>query len=107
MKIKLAEALLKRKELQERVDRLRSLQHADFAELKIKRVNVTESTDEVRASVPYFSMQQLTHAFDTAAKNLRLVDAAIQQANWTTEIEVDDVVVADYVDPYVKDDKAA
>ena len=103
MKIKLAEALLRRKELSEQVDRLRGINQRELFEVKAKRINVTESIDDVTAQVPKISFQQVTHAFDEHARNLRLVDAAIQQANWTTEIDVDEKVMAPYVDPYVKD----
>lgn len=102
MEIKLAEALLRRKELQEKVDRLRNINVKDLFEIKVKRTNVTESVDDIVAQVPKISFQQITHAFDWHAKALRQVDAAIQQANWTTVLEVDDEAVKDYVDPYVK-----
>ena len=101
--IKLAEALLRRKELNDQVDRLKPIQVQGLFETKAKRVNVTDSVDDLTAQVPKISMQQATHAFDWHAKQLRKVDAAIQQANWTTQIDVDDEVMADYVDPYVKD----
>lgn len=104
-KLKLAEALLLRKELQEKVDRLRPMDRDGMFEVKMQRKAVTDSVDDIIAAVPRISMQQVTHAFDAHAKRLRKVDAAIQQANWATEIEVDDEVVADYVDPYVEDKK--
>lgn len=103
MKIKLAEALLRRKELSEQVERLRAINVNELFVVKAKRVNVTDSVDDLTAQVPKISIQQVTHAFDDHARNLRMVDAAIQQANWTTEIDVDEKVMAPYVDPYVKD----
>jgi MoxR-like ATPase len=104
MEIKLAEALLRRKELQDKVARLTAIKEKDIVEVKMKRKRVTDDVDDIIASVPKISMQQLTHAYDSAAKALRLVDAAIQQANWTTGIEVDRLVMDDYVDPYVKEE---
>lgn len=94
--IKLAEALLRRKELQGKVDRLRALKESDFVQFKVKRINVTESVDEVRAQVPMFDVGELTKEFDFHARQLRLVDAAIQQANWTTEIVVPESVLKDF-----------
>jgi len=96
--IKLAEALLRRKELQGKVDQLARVKQEDFSEFKVQRVKVTDGTDEIRASVPKVTMNQVTAAYDWHSRQLRLVDAAIQQANWATEIEVRDSVVDDYVE---------
>ena len=96
MKVKLAEALLRRKELQEKVDQLQHIKQSDIAEMKVKRVNVADSIDEVTALVPKVSVAQITAAYDWHARQLRLVDAAIQQANWTAEIDVGDTVMQDY-----------
>lgn len=103
MKVRLAEALLRRKELQEKVDQLRPINKEGLFETRIRRQNVTENVDDVAATVPKISMQQVAHAFDWHAKQLRRVDAAIQQANWNTELDVDQEVMADYVDPYHKE----
>ena len=103
MKVKLAEALLRRKELQEKVDALRNLNVDNLFEIRVQRKQVTEGVDDVVAKVPKISMNQVTHAFDWHAKQLRRVDAAIQQANWNTDIDVDQVVMGDYEDPYVKE----
>lgn len=102
MKIKLAEALLRRKELQQKVTQLEKINTDKLFEVRVQRKNVTESIDDVVAAVPKIGMEQATHAYDTHAKRLRLIDAAIQQANWTTEIDIADEVMADYVDPYIK-----
>lgn len=101
MKVKLAEALLRRKELQQKVDQLRAITENDIVEVKTGRKPAHEGIDDIIAQVPKISMKQLTHAYDWHAKQLRLTDAAIQQANWTVEIELDGSM-DDYVDPYVK-----
>ena len=103
MKIKLAEALLRRKELQEAVDRLRKINTDDLFVVKTGRKQAHEGIDDIIASVPKVSLQQVTHAFNWHAKQLRRVDAAIQQANWVTEIDLDAECMEDHVDPYVKD----
>lgn len=103
MEIKLAEALLRRKELQGQVDRLRPLNQRELYEVRVERRNVSESIDDIAVKVPKISMQQVTHAFDWHAKQLRKIDAAIQQANWTANVAVDQEVMADYIDPYVKE----
>lgn len=101
--VKLAELLLLRKELQQKVDRLRPIGQRTMYETKTGRGKCEEGFNDMIAEVPKISFQQFTHAYDTAAKNLRLVDAAIQQANWTCEVEIDADAIKDYVDPYVED----
>jgi hypothetical protein len=96
MKIKLAEALLRRKELQNKVDVLQHIKDKDLFEIKAQRKAISESLDDVIAQVPKLTASQVTAEFDWHSRQLRLVDAAIQQANWTTEIEVAQSVVEDY-----------
>ena len=94
--MKLAEALLRRKELQGKVDRIDQIRKADLFEIKIKRQMVTESIEDIQAQVPKLTLSEVTKEYDFYAKRLRLVDAAIQQANWTTEM--------DLMDPCVNED---
>jgi len=96
MKIKLAEALLRRKELQGKVDILKQIKDKDLFEVKVSRQSVSEGIDNIVAQVPLLKVSQVTSEFDWHARQLRFVDAAIQQANWTTEIEVNDTVLQDY-----------
>ena len=99
MKIKLAEALLRRKELQGKVDAVKHIKETAFFEVRAKRVNVTESLDDIVANVPTLTASQVTAEYDWHARQLRLVDAAIQQANWTTEIDVAKDSMGDYAAP--------
>ena len=94
--VKLAEALLRRKELQQKVDQIRSIKDKDLFEVKAQRRQVTESIDDIVAQVPKVTLSQVTQEYDFYAKQLRLVDAAIQNANWNTEIELGDSVMSDY-----------
>lgn len=96
MKVKLAEALLRRKELQGKVDILQQIKDKDLFEVKARRQNVSESIDEVIAQVPKLTASQVTSEFDWHARQLRLVDAAIQQANWTTEVDIKETVMTDF-----------
>jgi len=98
MQVKLAEALLRRKELQDKLNVLKQIDQKGLFELRVKRVNVTENIDEVTANVPKITAAQVTKAYDWHAKQLRLVDAAIQQANWSTVVEVGQSM-ADYEEP--------
>ena len=97
--MKLAEALLLRKELQQKVDRLRAIDQRDLFETKTGRKQASEGIDDIIAQVSKVSFQQFTHCFDWHAKQLRRVDAAIQQANWSVDVDADS---SDYVDPYIK-----
>lgn len=96
---KLAECLLRRKELQDKVVTLKSINVPDYWEIKAKRVKVSDSIDDLKLQVPLIDVKQVTAALDWHSKQLRLVDGAIQQANWTTQVEVADTVMQDYVEP--------
>jgi len=98
MKVKLAEALLRRKELNEKVDQLKKINVQGLFEVKAQRKNVTENIDDIIVSVPKITLAQVAAGHDWYAKQLRLIDAAIQQANWTTEIEVGTDVMKDYTE---------
>lgn len=99
MQVKLAEALLRRKELQAKVDQLKTIKDKDLFEVKGRRTKVTDEIDDLVLQVPLLSQAEVLGAYDWHAKQLRLVDAAIQQANWTTEIGVDASVMEDYKAP--------
>ena len=96
MKIKLAEALLRRKELNEKVEQLKKINVAGLFEVKVQRKNVTENLDDVIAQVPKITLNKVAAGFDWYAKQLRLIDAAVQQANWVTEIDVPSDTMQDY-----------
>lgn len=96
MKVKLAEALLRRKELQQKVDVLKSIKDKDLFEVRARRQQVADGIDDIVAQVPKLTASQVTKEYDWHARQLRLVDAAIQQTNWTAEVEVQDTVMADY-----------
>jgi len=102
--VKLAEALLRRKELQEKVEQLRAINNSDLIKIGINRKKVTEDIDEIVSSVPIVSISEVTRAYDWHARRLREVDAAIQQANWSTAITVPDDVMKDYEPPEMLDD---
>jgi len=94
MQIKLAEALLRRKELAEKINIVRQIKDAQLIyQIRNKRINVTENTDNLDVDFPKLTLSQVTAEYDFVAKQLRLVDALIQQANWTTSLEVDPMVM--------------
>jgi len=102
MKLKLAEALLRRKELQGKVDRINVVKQTDLFETKVQRRQAHEGIDDVIAAIPKLTLAEVTAEYDFYAKQLRLIDAAIQQANWTTEIECKDGILDDYPLPEKK-----
>jgi len=94
--IKLAEALLRRKELQEKVQQLKNIQHTNLFEIKAQRRQVTDNVDDIVLQVPKLYAKQVTEEYDYYARALRLIDAAIQQTNWTAPVEIP----ADTLDNY-------
>jgi len=94
--MKLADALLRRKELQQKVDQLRPIREGDVYESIVTRKQVNDSYDDIVGKVPKLELRQVTQEYDWYANKLRLIDAAIQQLNWTTDISVTDLVWADY-----------
>ena len=99
MKIKLAEALLRRKELNDKVAQLKQINVQGLFEVKARRKNVSENIDDIVAEVPKIKLSQVAAGYDYYAKQLRLIDAAIQQANWVTEIDIPEGVMDNYIDP--------
>ncbi len=98
-RIKLAEALLRRKELQEKVTQLGEVKNPDLYVMIFDRKKATEDLDDIAARVPRATYPQITAAFDFYSKQLRLIDGVIQQSNWTTEIELPvGATLADYTE---------
>lgn len=102
MQVKLAEALLRRKELQAKVDQLKAIKDKDLFDVKSGRKQAHEGLDDFILQVPLLSQAEVFGAYDWHAKQLRLVDAAIQQTNWTAEVSIADSVMADYVPPVLE-----
>lgn len=98
MKIKLAEALLRRKMLNDKVAQLKTIDVRNLYEIKASRKKVTDDIDDIVAQVPKLKLSQVTAGYDYYAKQLRLIDGAIQQANWTTEIDVPDNILNEFTE---------
>lgn len=97
-KVKLAEALLRRKELQGRLDRMGQIKQESCFEVKASRKKVTDDIDDVIVAVPKMTYSQFQAEYNHNAQQLRMIDASIQQANWTTEVEVGESMI-DWVAP--------
>jgi hypothetical protein len=99
MKVKLAEALLRRKELEGKVKQLLAVKTTQIFEVRATRVKAHEGLDDVVVTVPRVTMAQVTQEYDHYSRQLRLCDAAIQQMNWTTEMENAENYMSDWVAP--------
>lgn len=97
MKLKLAEALLRRKELAGLVETRKALNTKSLFEPVGKRVKVTDSIDDLSLMVPKLTASQVMAEHDFYARQLRKLDGLIQQANWTCEVDSgDDDLTADF-----------
>lgn len=91
--MKIAQALLLRKQLEAKVKQLEPIKNmgeAGLFETKVKRLNVTEQTDEVSIQVPKITLSDVTAEYDKYASALRRIDASIQKANWEFDIDFAD-----------------
>lgn len=94
MEVKLAEALLRRKELAEKLNIVRQIKDTQLIyQVRNKRIQVTEQIESLDVDFPKLTLSQVMAEYDFVAKQLRLVDALIQQANWTTVLNVDPMVM--------------
>lgn len=88
--MKLAQALLLRKQLEQKVEQLRPIKELGekgLFEQKIKRVSVSDTTDELTMTMPRLTLGEATQEFDKYATALRKLDAAIQRTNWEQDLK--------------------
>jgi len=91
--MKLAEALLLRKQLEAKVKQLEPIKlqgDQGLFEIKTKRVNVGENTDEITFQIPKVELNDVTGEYDRYATALRKLDASIQEANWAHSVTFKD-----------------
>lgn len=91
--MKIAQALLLRKQLEKKVAQLepiKKLGNDGLFETKVKRLNVTDAVDEVSISVPKITLADVTAEYDKYASALRKLDADIQKANWQYDVDFPD-----------------
>jgi len=99
MQHKLAECLLRRKELQQKIDRMNTIDNRELFEVRAQRKNVTENIDDVIAQIPKMTYAEFEAEYRHYAKALRLIDGAIQQVNWTALVDDVDQCFQDYEAP--------
>ena len=94
--IKLAEALLRRKELQAKVTQLQAINHNQLFEVRHIRKAIGDNIDDITSHIPKLTASQFTAEYDHYAKQLRLIDACIQKTNWEADVSVDNQVMQNY-----------
>lgn len=88
--MKIAEALVLRKHLDEKVKQLAPVKMAGdngVFEFKTERVNVNDNVDEVKLQVPKLDLKDVNAEYDKYSKALRELDTSIQKANWQYDVE--------------------
>lgn len=88
--MKIAQALLLRKQLEKKVTQLEPIKQMGdkgLFETKVQRLNVSEQVDEVSISVPHINLSDITKEYDKYASALRKLDASIQKANWEFDVD--------------------
>ena len=92
----LADCLLRRKELQDKLQGLSNIKSKDIYDIKVKRMSVSESIDDVTMTIPKLEYNQVVAENNYVSSQLRRIDAAIQRCNWTTEVADVDQLFKDY-----------
>ena len=91
--MKIAQALLLRKQLEEKVKQLtpiKNLGDQGLFEMKTARKKINEEVDEVTFQIPKVAMAEVTKEYDKYATALRKLDGAIQRANWEFDVDFSD-----------------
>jgi len=91
--MKIAQALLLRKQLESKVKQLEPIKNLGdngLFETKVKRMNVSQEVDEVSIQVPKMTLSEITSEYDKYASALRKIDASIQKANWEFDVDFSD-----------------
>lgn len=98
MNLTLAELLQRRKELQDTILKKGQTVHAapQYMEAKTDRIAPADGTAAILASVPTLRLSQVLGEFLHLIEQLRIVDEAIQEQNWTSTVTVPACVLADF-----------
>jgi hypothetical protein len=91
--LKIAQALLLRKQLEAKVEQLKPIKtmgDGGLFETKVTRLNVTEQVDQITINSPRVSLTEVTKEYDKYATALRKLDASVQKANWQYDVDFTD-----------------
>ena len=94
----LAQCLLRRKELQDKLQGISNIKSQDIFEVRVVRKKAHEGIDDVTATIPKLEYNQVTAEYNYTASQLRQIDAIIQRMNWTVEIKDADELFVNYED---------
>ena len=88
--MKIAQALLLRKQLEKKVTQLEPIKQMGDSGLfatRVNRMNISDQIDEVSIQVPKLTLDDVTKDYDKYASALRKLDASIQKANWEFDVD--------------------
>lgn len=88
--MKIAEGLILRKQFADKVQQLapiKQMGEQGLFDVKTKRVNISDTIDDVTLQVPRLTLADVTKEYDYYASELRKLDGAIQKANWQFDID--------------------
>ena len=87
--MKIAEALLLRKNLEQKMSRLEIFKDADLYEVKTSRKQIKEGEiEEITSKVPKLSLKDVMEEYNALSKKIRQLDASIQKANWDCSVSL-------------------
>jgi len=98
----LAECLLRRKELQDKLTGIGNIRNADIYETKVVRRKAHEGIDDITASIPKLEFNQVAAEYNWVSSQFRRIDAYIQRTNWTTILDDVDELFVNYEDKVKK-----
>lgn len=91
--MKIAEALLLRKQLEAKVKQLEPLKiqgENGVYGTTVERRNINDNVDEIIAKVARIELSSITKEYDHYATQLRKIDTAIQKANWEFDVDFEE-----------------
>jgi hypothetical protein len=94
-KTTLAELLLRRKELNQLFSLRLEAQQMQVTKDVLQRRKVNDETDQVDGKISLVDKSALERESNFYAQQRRLADSVVQQANWTTEVEVPSSLMTD------------
>jgi hypothetical protein len=94
-KTTLAELLLRRKELNQLFSLRLEAQQMQVTKDVLQRRKVNDETDQVDGKISLVDKGALERESNFYAQQRRLADSVVQQANWTTEVEVPSSLMTD------------
>ena len=95
--VSIASALLRRKELSGLVGSIENFKKSVQHKPNISRGNVNADIDNVVITVAKVTREDIVAQLNFFSSQLRAIDGVIQNANWTTTVIVDEIVMKDYV----------